>query len=118
MPQRSVNREALRGLVIAGVAPVSAPLRLVQRLEEAQIANAELKDLAGLWTTRSWRRDSAGATWPRRPATCPRCCRRATGTMAIPNSVRCPRSGSTPRPSWPGLAEASAIAALREAQAV
>jgi itaconate CoA-transferase len=46
--QRSVNREALRGLVMQVFAGLSAS-QVGQRLEEAQIANAELKDLAGLW---------------------------------------------------------------------
>jgi itaconate CoA-transferase len=46
--QRSANREALRGLVMQVFAGLSAS-QVGQRLEEAQIANAELKDLAGLW---------------------------------------------------------------------
>lgn len=46
--QRSANREVLRGLVMQVFAGLSAS-QVGQRLEEAQIANAELKDLAGLW---------------------------------------------------------------------
>jgi itaconate CoA-transferase len=46
--QRSANREVLRERVMQVFAGLSA-FQVGQRLEEAQIANAELKDLAGLW---------------------------------------------------------------------
>lgn len=46
--QRSAQREVLRERVMQVFAGLSA-FQVGQRLEEAQIANAELKDLAGLW---------------------------------------------------------------------
>ena len=46
--QRSVNREALHALIVEAFASLSVEA-VVQRLEDAQIANAELRDVAGLW---------------------------------------------------------------------
>ena len=46
--QRTAHREALRALIVQGFAALSAA-QVVQRLEGAQIANAELRDMAGLW---------------------------------------------------------------------
>ena len=46
--QRSVNREALHALIVEAFASLSVGA-VVQRLEDAQIANAELRDVAGLW---------------------------------------------------------------------
>ena len=46
--QRTAHREALRGTVVEAFAALSAE-QVVQRLEDAQIANAELRDMAGLW---------------------------------------------------------------------
>ena len=46
--QRSTNRAALQGLIAAAFASLSVAA-VVQRLDEAQIANAEVRDVAGLW---------------------------------------------------------------------
>ena len=46
--QRSANRELLRELVMLVFAGLTAR-QVGQRLEDAQIANGELKDVAGLW---------------------------------------------------------------------
>ena len=45
---RNQNREALRGLIVSAFAALSTDL-VEQRLEEAQIANARMNDMAGLW---------------------------------------------------------------------
>ena len=45
---RSQNREPLRELIVQAFATLTAA-EVTQRLEDAQIANAELKDMAGLW---------------------------------------------------------------------
>jgi crotonobetainyl-CoA:carnitine CoA-transferase CaiB-like acyl-CoA transferase len=46
--QRSAHRDALRHLITQAFASLSAQ-EVSQRLEDAQIASAEVKDLAGLW---------------------------------------------------------------------
>jgi itaconate CoA-transferase len=46
--QRTANREALRALITHSFAAFTAE-QVTQRLEAAQIANAELRDMAGLW---------------------------------------------------------------------
>ncbi len=46
--QRTAHREALRALIVQAFAALSSA-QVVQRLEDAQIANAELRDMAGLW---------------------------------------------------------------------
>ena len=46
--QRTANREALRALIVQAFAALRYD-EVVQRLEDAQIANAELRDMAGLW---------------------------------------------------------------------
>jgi itaconate CoA-transferase len=46
--QRTAHREALREIIVEQFAQLSYA-QVVQRLEQAQIANAELRDLAGLW---------------------------------------------------------------------
>ena len=46
--QRTAHREALRALIVQALAALSAA-QVVQRLEGAQIANAEWRDMAGLW---------------------------------------------------------------------
>jgi crotonobetainyl-CoA:carnitine CoA-transferase CaiB-like acyl-CoA transferase len=46
--QRTANREALRALIVQAFGSLTYA-QVVQRLEDAQIANAELRDLAGLW---------------------------------------------------------------------
>jgi itaconate CoA-transferase len=86
--QRSVNREALRGLVMQVFAGLSAS-QVGQRLEEAQIANAELKDLARWGSTPrpSW----PGLAWPKprfRPCATPRPSERAGADHGRPASVR------------------------------
>jgi len=45
---RTANREALRALIVHSFAALNHE-QVVQRLEDAQIANAELRDMAGLW---------------------------------------------------------------------
>ena len=47
--QRTANRDALRELIVQAFAALSAE-QVTQRLEAAQIANAELRDMAGLWS--------------------------------------------------------------------
>jgi crotonobetainyl-CoA:carnitine CoA-transferase CaiB-like acyl-CoA transferase len=47
--RRTASREALRALIVRAFAALSYE-QVVQRLEEAQIANAELRDMAGLWS--------------------------------------------------------------------
>jgi len=46
--KRTMNREALRQIIVQAFAGLSAE-QVGQRLEEAQIANAQLRDMAGLW---------------------------------------------------------------------
>jgi itaconate CoA-transferase len=46
--KRTANRAALRALIVAAFAALTAE-QVTQRLEDAQIANAELRDMAGLW---------------------------------------------------------------------
>lgn len=46
--RRSVNREALRALIVQTFAPLTAA-QVQARLDEAQIANARMNDMAGLW---------------------------------------------------------------------
>ena len=45
---RNQNREALRGLIVSAFAALSTD-QVEQRLEEAQIANARMNDMTGLW---------------------------------------------------------------------
>ncbi len=45
---RNQNREALRGLIVNAFSALSTD-QVEQRLEEAQIANARMNDMAGLW---------------------------------------------------------------------
>ncbi len=46
--QRTAHRDALRALIVQAFATLTYS-QVVQRLEDAQIANAELRDMAGLW---------------------------------------------------------------------
>ncbi len=46
--QRTAHREALRALIVQAFAALTCA-QVVQRLDDAQIANAELRDMAGLW---------------------------------------------------------------------
>ena len=46
--QRTAHREALRALIVDVFSSLTSE-QVVQRLEDAQIANAELRDMAGLW---------------------------------------------------------------------
>ena len=45
---RNQNREALRGLIVSAFSALSTD-QVEQRLEEPQIANARMNDMAGLW---------------------------------------------------------------------
>ncbi|SEK02218.1 CaiB/BaiF CoA-transferase family protein [Achromobacter sp. NFACC18-2] len=45
---RTANREALRALIVAAFADLSIE-QVTQRLEDAQIANARVNDMAGVW---------------------------------------------------------------------
>jgi itaconate CoA-transferase len=46
--QRTANRDALRDLIVAAFADLSID-QVTQRLEDAQIANARVNDMAGVW---------------------------------------------------------------------
>ncbi|MGE8569349.1 Formyl-coenzyme A transferase [compost metagenome] len=46
--QRTANREVLRDLIVAAFADLSIE-QVTQRLEDAQIANARVNDMAGVW---------------------------------------------------------------------
>ncbi len=46
--QRTANRDALRELIVAAFADLSIE-QVTQRLEDAQIANARVNDMAGVW---------------------------------------------------------------------
>ncbi|GAA4340587.1 CaiB/BaiF CoA-transferase family protein [Pigmentiphaga soli] len=46
--RRSANREALRRLILDAFSPLTAS-QVVQRLEEAQIANARVNDMRAIW---------------------------------------------------------------------
>ena len=46
--KRSANRDALRGLIVDTFAQLSAE-QVIERLEQAQIANAHVNDMAGVW---------------------------------------------------------------------
>ena len=72
--QRTANREALRTLIVDAFAGLDID-QVTQRLEDAQIANARVNDMAGVWAHPQPRRASAGAKSAARPARCRRCCR-------------------------------------------
>ncbi|GLX12554.1 CoA transferase [Pseudomonas straminea] len=46
--KRSANREVLRGIIVETFAALSAE-QVIERLEQAQIANAHVNDMAGVW---------------------------------------------------------------------
>ncbi|SDI98794.1 itaconate CoA-transferase [Pseudomonas flavescens] len=46
--RRSANREALRSIIVGTFAVLSAE-QVIERLEQAQIANAHVNDMAGVW---------------------------------------------------------------------
>ena len=46
--QRSLNRDTLRALIVDAFSTLTAE-QVAQRLEDAQIANAQVNDMAGLW---------------------------------------------------------------------
>jgi itaconate CoA-transferase len=46
--RRAAHREALRALIVEAFAALSAE-QVLERIEEAQIANAQVNDMAGLW---------------------------------------------------------------------
>ena len=46
--QRTANRDALRDLIVAAFSDLSVA-QVTQRLEDAQIANARVNDMAGVW---------------------------------------------------------------------
>ncbi|OLU25913.1 CaiB/BaiF CoA-transferase family protein [Pseudomonas sp. PA27(2017)] len=46
--KRSANREVLRGIIVETFAGLSAE-QVIERLEQAQIANAHVNDMAGVW---------------------------------------------------------------------
>ena len=46
--KRSAHRDTLRALIVDAFAPLTAA-QVAQRLEDAQIANAQVNDMAGLW---------------------------------------------------------------------
>ncbi len=46
--KRSANREALRAIIVETFAALSAE-QVIERLEQAQIANAHVNDMAGVW---------------------------------------------------------------------
>ncbi|MGE8675120.1 MAG: CaiB/BaiF CoA transferase family protein [Achromobacter kerstersii] len=46
--QRTANRDAMRDLIVAAFADLSID-QVTQRLEDAQIANARVNDMAGVW---------------------------------------------------------------------
>ena len=46
--QRNANREALRALIVEAFSKLSTP-QVEARLDQAQIANARMNDMAGLW---------------------------------------------------------------------
>jgi crotonobetainyl-CoA:carnitine CoA-transferase CaiB-like acyl-CoA transferase len=66
--QRSANRDALRALIVQAFDSMTAP-QVTDRLEQAQIANGQLNDMAGLWAhpqlaARSRWREVASPTGP------------------------------------------------------
>ena len=46
--KRNANRDALRALIVEAFAKLSTP-EVEARLDQAQIANARMNDMAGLW---------------------------------------------------------------------
>ncbi len=46
--KRSANREVLRGIIVETFAALNAE-QVIERLEQAQIANAHVNDMAGVW---------------------------------------------------------------------
>ena len=46
--KRSANRDALRAIIVETFAALSAE-QVIERLEQAQIANAHVNDMAGVW---------------------------------------------------------------------
>jgi crotonobetainyl-CoA:carnitine CoA-transferase CaiB-like acyl-CoA transferase len=50
--KRVAERTALRELIVAAFAPLTAP-QVVERLEEAQIANARVNTMQDVWSTRN-----------------------------------------------------------------
>ncbi|OLU31078.1 CoA transferase [Pseudomonas sp. PA15(2017)] len=68
--KRSANREVLRGIIVETFAALSAE-QVIERLEQAQIANAHVNDMAGVWAHPQlkardrWRQvDSPGGSLP------------------------------------------------------
>lgn len=86
--KRSANREELRALIVEAFAALPAA-EVVARLEQAQIANAHVNDMAGVWAHRSYRRGNAGPPSTARPGACRRCCRRPAAAPSFRAWMRC-----------------------------
>ena len=75
------------------------PEMVVLRLEPAQIAKAQLRDVVGLWQHPQLRARHAGGRWIPQPARGLRCSRRNPGTMVSRAWTQCRRRASIPTPS-------------------
>lgn len=116
--KRVANRAALRQLIVDAFAALTAE-QVTQRLEEAQIANAELRELAGLWqheqlaARRRWR-EVATPAGPV-PALLPP----GSWTDGDPRMDAVPAVGQHTEAILAELGlDAAAIAALRAAEAI
>ena len=72
--QRTANREALRTLIVDAFAGLDID-QVTQRLEDAQIANARVNDMAGVWAHPQLQARQRWRGLAARPARCRRCCR-------------------------------------------
>jgi hypothetical protein len=102
--KRSAHRDALRAIIVEAFATLTAAAG-GQRLEDAQIANAQVRDMAGLWAhpqlaaRQRWRQvDTPAGEVPTLLPPGNRAAGRHRGWTP------CPRWASTPTPSWPSWA--------------
>ena len=92
--RRSAAREALRALIVEAFAPLTAE-QVLARLDEAQIANAQVNTMHDVWKHPQLQARHRGGTWTLRPARCPHCCRPAPGRRKSRAWTPYPRSAST-----------------------
>ena len=115
--QRVAARDEVRRLIVEAFAPLTAD-EVVRRLDDAQIANAQVNDMHAVWAHPQLRRAAAGAKSDRRPARSRRCCRPARGRTGAAHGSR-PALGEHTDAILAALGYAAdAIAALRAENAI
>ncbi len=96
--QRVANRDEVRRLIVEAFEPLTAA-EAIERIEDAQIANAQVNDMRGVWAHPQLRARARWREVGRLQALSRRCCRPGRGTTARRAWTRCLRSASTPTPS-------------------